>query len=93
MKRQDLLGKMKNETEIAKQYISGSLENLKKGFKKEAWDLADKAKTATICAIQSHDLFWEKYGDVISSDEFDAFSEAETCENELRNLARALKTY
>ena len=91
-KRQALLDVMIFETKVAKKYTESAMKKIEEKKLGSAWRLADAAKCHAICAMQEHDLFWDLVGEDITSEEFDAFCEAETCFLALRKLQMELDT-
>ena len=91
-KREDLLEMVILETKAAKKYTESAMKKIEEKELGAAWRLADAAKCHAICAMQEHDLFWDLVGEDITSEEFDAFCEAETCFLALRKLQKALRT-
>ena len=87
-KRQDLLEMMILETKAAKKYTESAMKKIEEKELGSAWRLADAAKCHAICAMQEHDLFWDLVGEDITSEEFDAFCEAEPASWHLENFKK-----
>ena len=65
------------EGTAASHYSKVAIEYARCGECRKAWNLADTARTAAMCAMQAHDRLWELAGEDMTEAEFEAFEKAE----------------
>lgn len=77
------------EAKAAEKYTNSAIRFAEAGKSSTAWDMADVAKSAAVCAMQAHDALWTLSGGNLTAEEFEAFEQAEIAQTNALKAAQA----
>ena len=82
--REDCVRRMQYEAKAALRFAAKAEEYIEQNILGAAIDMLDTAVTASKCAMQAHEKFWELQNDDITDEEFKAIDTAEHAQIKVR---------